>query len=37
MQPLFDELKQYVMSLFNGELVTIQDRTTLTEALVIAR
>jgi hypothetical protein len=34
---MFDELKQHVSSLFEGELVTIQDRTTLTEALVIAR
>ncbi|KAK3730363.1 hypothetical protein QZH41_014841 [Actinostola sp. cb2023] len=34
--PMFDELKHYVQSLFEGEVVTIQDRTTLTEALVIA-
>ncbi|KAJ7365547.1 Exportin-5 [Desmophyllum pertusum] len=34
--PVFDALKQHVLSLFVGELVTVKDRCTLTEALVIA-
>ena len=36
-QPVFDALKQHVQALFEGELVPVKDRCTLTEALVIAR
>jgi len=34
--PVFDALKQHVQALFEGELVPVKDRCTLTEALVIA-